>query len=377
MNILMLSSKDVTGLNHGAAIRIYNIAKRVADHGNKVTLIVCVHHLRKTGFQIESRSENLTIVRTSLIEMILSSFFFSRMNDCDLFQIEFPYLSYLLLLARLMGRRSILDEHGVEIEFVKEISKARNRKLSTLQFLRTLLLEFLGTKLSTRVLVCSRVDAKKLRRIYRLPDSKIVLAPNGVDEKFAEPVKGHIYKKPAILFVGSFDHAPNVYATKFLLNEVIPEVFSKNLNCMFVFVGRNPPSWLLEKAAEGEIEVFGNVDDVRPFIAGASLVVTPIFHGSGTRIKILECASMGKAIVSTSKGAEGLALQDGHSILLRENARGFAQAILLLLENRNLAITIGTKAREKVAREYSWALTICKIEKTYEAITHHRSRPHA
>jgi glycosyltransferase involved in cell wall biosynthesis len=369
MNVLILSPLDITELNHGAALRIHNIAQGLSQSGNNVTLIVCLHQMRRCGFSIEPLQRNLTVIRSSFRELLFSSFFISKIREADIIQLEFPSYSFIIPWLRLMGKNLVLDEHGVELEFIKEIHQATGRKLKLTKLLRTLLLEWIGVKCSSAIFVCSNIDGKKLQEIYSVPEKKIIVIPNGVAKEFFKPVKAINYGLPAILFLGSYNHPPNISAVKFLITEVIPRVFSKNNEAVFVFVGRNPPSWLGSGSYENRIRVFGNVDDVKPFIAGAKIVVTPIFHGSGTRIKILECGAIGKPIVSTSKGAEGLDVIDGKNILIRDDTQEFSAAVLKLLDDDSLAYKIGANLRQLVEEEYSWTKIVTKILKGYKLIS--------
>lgn len=249
MNILILSPLDITGLNHGGALRIYNIAKRLADSGNNVTLIT-YFDMPKRGTFIEKHGENLIVVKTTF-RKFLFSYLVPKALKADVIQVEFvSNTCFILPFLRVMGKHIVLDEHGVEIEFSVDNNKALGRKLKLRTYLRTFFLEFLGTKFSSVIFVCSKLDGAKLRRIYKISERKIVVVPNGVDEKFFEAIEPYKYGKPAILFLGSFDHPPNIFAAKFLLTEIIPQVFSQNEEALFAFVGRKPPPWLTSYASE-------------------------------------------------------------------------------------------------------------------------------
>jgi polysaccharide biosynthesis protein PslH len=367
MNILILSPLDITRLDNGGAIRIHHIAKRLANAGNNVTLITLNYNSERGTF-IQKDEENLVVVKTSL-KKFLFSYLVPKTIKTDVIQIEFVNTCFILPFLRAMGKHIVLDLHGVEIEFSADNNKALGRKLKFQTYLRTFFLEFLGTKFSSVIFVCSMLDGAKLRRIYKISKRKIVVIPNGVDEKFFEPIEPYKYGKPAILFLGSFDHPPNIFAAKFLLTDIIPQVFSQNEEALFAFVGRKPPPWLTSCASE-RIKVFGNVDDVRPFIAGAKVVVVPIFHGSGTRIKILESTAMGKPVVSTLKGAEGLDFRDGQSILIRDNLQEFVGAILQLLNKQSFAKEIGSTAQDLTMKKYMWSQIITKVLRTYKSICH-------
>lgn len=363
MNILILSRIDITKLDQGGALRVYNIAKRFADSGNNVTVIT-YSYMPNPDSGYEKLGANFTLIKTSLMKLLFL-YLVPLTIKSNVVQVEFVDICFILPFLRATGKCIVLDEHGVEIEFSADKNNALGKKLKLHNYLLTFFLEFLGTKFSSIILVCSQIDGAKLRRIYRISERKIVLVPNGISEKFFEPIEPYKYGKPAILFLGSFDHPPNIFAAKFLLTDIIPQIFSQNEEVLFALVGRQPPSWLISCASE-RIKIFGNVDDVRPFIAGAKVVVVPIFHGSGTRIKILESASMGKPVVSTSKGAEGLDFLNEHNILIRDNSQEFVRAILLLLDKPSLAEEIGSNAKELSMRKYRWSRIVDKALNAYK-----------
>jgi glycosyltransferase involved in cell wall biosynthesis len=102
------------------------------------------------------------------------------------------------------------------------------------------------------------------------------------------------------------------------------------------------------------VELTGYVADVRPYVRDAACYVVPLRVGGGTRLKILDAWAMGKAVVSTSVGCEGLAAEDGRNILIRDDPEGFAQAVCAVLRDGTLRRQLGTEGRQTVERHYSW-----------------------
>ncbi len=119
-------------------------------------------------------------------------------------------------------------------------------------------------------------------------------------------------------------------------------------------VGRNPSPALVATARAAGMTVTGTVDDVRPHIDEASVYVVPLRAGGGTRLKIFEALAMGKAVVSTSIGAEGLALTSGRQILIADGAEAFTASILEVLANDSLRQSLGAEGRRLVEDRYSW-----------------------
>jgi glycosyltransferase involved in cell wall biosynthesis len=286
--------------------------------------------------------------------------------QADVIQMEFPTFSPFMLFLRLLGKPIVLDEHGVEAYFIKELSDALEKPVSRLQYIRTFFLEWLAVKLSTVIFTCSMQDAKELQIKYKVPRKKLVVIPNGVDDDFFNHVDPYRYNRPMVIFVGNFDHAPNVYAAKIILNEIATLAHNGEENLFFALVGRNPPKWLNKRKNKNYVKVFGNVKDVRPYIDGADVAIAPIYHGSGTRIKILEYMALSKPIVSTYKGAEGLEVENGKHMLLRKTPKEFAEAIKELLSNKELATQIGRNSQKLATEKYLWKNIVKKVIKVYE-----------
>jgi glycosyltransferase involved in cell wall biosynthesis len=120
-------------------------------------------------------------------------------------------------------------------------------------------------------------------------------------------------------------------------------------------VGRNPSLQLREAAATAGVSVTGTVDDVRPYSRRAAVYVVPLRIGGGTRLKIYEALAMGKAVVSTTIGAEGLPLQEGVHILRADDAEAFAGKVVQLLRNPALRQELGAAGRRLMEQEYSWS----------------------
>jgi len=286
----------------------------------------------------------------------------------DIIQLEFPLFAPLIPFLKILRKPIILDEHGVEVYHVKEISLAMEKRLNKVQYLKTLLLEWFAIAVSSLVFTCSDHDARMLTEKYTIANNKLVIIPNGVDDDFFETANSHRYDKPTIIFVGNFDHAPNVYATKIILNDIAHATYKRNDNLDFVLVGRNPPRGLVKNRTQNCVKVFGNVKDVRPYLAGADIAIAPIYHGSGTRIKILEYMALGKPVISTSKGVEGLEVENEKHVLLRDDPTEFAEAIIELLSNKKLAITMGKNGQKLVKEKYRWKDIVTLAIKSYNQL---------
>jgi polysaccharide biosynthesis protein PslH len=195
----------------------------------------------------------------------------------------------------------------------------------------------------------SETDAEVLRRIA--PDGRYVVVPNGVDTEFFQPAEG---SGDTVVCVGSLGWFPNRDALEFLAERILPELRALGVTQRPVWVGQATPESQARYRKEYGVEVTGHVPDIRPYVRDAACYVVPIRSGGGTRIKILDAWAMGKAVVSTSVGCEGLDTVDGENILIRDEPGEFAAAVRDVVNDRALRARLQASARETVERRYSW-----------------------
>jgi len=140
-------------------------------------------------------------------------------------------------------------------------------------------------------------------------------------------------------------------------------------------IGAHPPPELIKFAnRDPAFNLLGFVDDVRPYISAAAVYVVPITVGGGTRLKILDAMSMGKAIVSTSTGCEGIEVEDGENIIIADSPTEFSRKVILLLKNTELRNRLEARARETAHELYSWKKIAPKLEQVYSYLGRKRKR---
>jgi polysaccharide biosynthesis protein PslH len=187
-----------------------------------------------------------------------------------------------------------------------------------------------------------------------LKPERLTVIPTGADTEFFRPIGGSEVSN-SMVFVGSMDWLPNEDAMLYFINEVFPLILRESPNASLCIVGRSPSSRLQAVASRhSQITLTGRVDDVRPYFAQGAVNIVPIRVGGGTRLKIFEAMGMGKAVVSTTIGAEGLPVSGGEHLLLADDAVSFAKCILELFRSPSMREKLGTAARELIERKYSW-----------------------
>src|SRR6267154_349452 len=199
-------------------------------------------------------------------------------------------------------------------------------------------------------MACSENDRQLLSSLC--PGLRVTVVPNVVDVDRYVSQREHT--SSTILFQGAMDWFPNRDAVSFCVARILPVLKQSVPHIHFVVAGRNPtPAFVSKFAGVSGIEFTGNVPDMRAEIAKAAVCIVHLRIGSGTRLKILEAAAMAKPVVSTRIGAEGLNFSDGEEIVLADEPRAFARAIVDLLADPVRRRTIGLAARRRVEAQYS------------------------
>lgn len=189
------------------------------------------------------------------------------------------------------------------------------------------------------------------------------VVPNGVDTEYYRP--GAEGEEERVVWVGGLGWFPNRDAVAHLLREIWPRVRSARPRAKLDLVGSAPPA-LRPAGWEGEgIEVHGFVDDLRPLVARAKVFVVPIRVGGGTRLKILDAMAMGKAIVSTSIGAEGIDGRAGEDWVVADTPDGFAAAVVRLLDDDGARRRLGAAARALAESRYEWKVVGADFRRLY------------
>jgi polysaccharide biosynthesis protein PslH len=150
------------------------------------------------------------------------------------------------------------------------------------------------------------------------------------------------------------DWLPNEDAMLYFVRDVLPLIRASEPTATLSIVGRQPTAAVSRLANVQGVEVTGRVDDVRPHVASAAVYVVPLRIGGGTRLKIFEAMAMGKAIVSTTVGAEGLPVAGGLHLFIADDAPAFAHAVVRLLRNQTERARLGDAARHLVLERYDW-----------------------
>lgn len=192
-------------------------------------------------------------------------------------------------------------------------------------------------------------DAQALRSIA--PSGKFVPLPNGVDTQFFQPSDG---PTEGVVLLGGTDWFPNLDGLEYFAKSVLPRLRNRFPRLPVKSVGRASPEEIRRFSDEFDMTLTGYVDDIRPHIQRARVLVVPLRVGGGSRLKILDAWAMGKAVVTTTIGCEGLDAVDGENAMIRDDPQSIAHAIIEVISDPSLRSRLGERARLLAQDQYSW-----------------------
>jgi glycosyltransferase involved in cell wall biosynthesis len=284
----------------------------------------------------------------------------------DVVVVDFPHAD--VLMPERIDAASVMFTHNVEAEiFERHAARAKGvwRMIWANQSRKMTRFEGDTLRRFDTVIAVSDRDADALTNRYGL--AHVEQIDTGVDLDFFTAEPPAMAPGPdggTLVFTATMSWQANVEGIHFLLDEVWPNLIAARPGIKAVIIGRNPPASLSNKIKERGLNVTltGFVDDIRPYVAQSHVYVIPLFVGSGTRIKAFEAMAMGRPVISTSLGIEGLDVTDGEHFLRADNAEMFSQRILSLLDDAALRDRIAGAARRLMEERFSWNTVAAQFE---------------
>jgi polysaccharide biosynthesis protein PslH len=385
MKILWVKSGGLLPLTHGGRIRSYNLAKELACH-HDVSLftfaaeednpvdaheplkgifrdLVCLpvkipkaRGLRETLDYARNLTSSWPYSMRKFCQPVIArelSAFLGR-KHYDLLLCDF------LLTAAVVPwdwpHPKVLFTHNIEAQIWERYYSVSNNPIwKAVCYREYRTLEGMERKYisgADHVLAVSENDRDFFLR-YASRDRMSVI-PTGVDIDYFTPSRDK--EDPnSIVFTGSMDWVGNEDGIVFFIKKALPLIRRRFPRAKLSVVGRKPSARLREICKlEQDVEVTGTVDDIRPYLGRGCVYVVPLLVGGGTRIKIFEAMAAGKAVVSTTIGAEGLPVKHGENILLADDPESLAKCVVELLSDEARRKQMGDSARKLVAESYSW-----------------------
>jgi GT2 family glycosyltransferase/glycosyltransferase involved in cell wall biosynthesis len=360
-------------LAHGGAVRMYSLMRRAAKDFDQV-LVSFAGELQETPPELLDICCEIVLVkrpgthllpsssRPDVVEEFDSPAFHAALRQTvlkwkpSIAQLEFTQMAQYALDCA--PAKTILVEHDVTLDLYQQLLKQGDDWELRRQLKHWIPFETAAWRAVDRVLTMSEKD-RKLVLQEGVPPKQAACLPNGVDlERFRPSTRQPDPSR--LLFIGSFAHLPNVLAVDFFLREVWPQLQTLGVSLHIIagarhqyFLDRYRDRVQMDLARPGmEVEDF--VSDVRPAYERAAVVVAPLLASAGTNIKIMEAMAMGKAIVSTPAGINGLDLNPDRDVIVTSTAAQMGQAIRALVENPTERQSIEQQARLTVERWFDW-----------------------
>jgi glycosyltransferase involved in cell wall biosynthesis len=285
------------------------------------------------------------------------------MFEPDLVVLELLLTHHYIDALGEQGMPIVLDAHNIEGPLAIDLAaaavggrEARLRRATLAE--RLVKIESAAFERADQVWVPSERDARLAVHRYGTT-TPIEVVPNALDvDSYAGPPAGDEERlgatDPTVVLTARFDYPPNAIAARFLVEEVLPRLWERLPSARLQLVGSSPTGLIRAAAAqEPRIEVTGPVPEVTRFLARAFAVVVPLFHGGGTRLKVLEAFAAGTPVVATMKAVEGLDAVEGAHLVAAESADEFVAALVALWTDQARAAGIAARAQRLVRERYS------------------------
>jgi glycosyltransferase involved in cell wall biosynthesis len=290
-------------------------------------------------------------------------------NRFDIVQLEMLYMApYLETIRRHSDAKIILRAHNIEYLIWERITSVTKNPLKK-QYLGTLTRKLRNYELSVMdkfdgIATITAKDAEFFRKAgCRIPLTDI---PFGIDINNYKPE--YTAKDEVSLFhLGSMNWMPNEEGVRWFLDNAWPEIHKANPNLKFYLAGRMMPGWLINLKINN-VEVVGEVDDATKFINEKGIMIVPLLSGSGIRIKIIEGMALGKTIISTTIGAEGINYKKGRDILIADTPEEFHKAVSQCINDKDYCSSIGRNARKLIENDHNIKKIIDKLIRFYNKV---------
>ncbi|MCF8298903.1 MAG: glycosyltransferase family 4 protein [Saprospiraceae bacterium] len=382
MNILQICNKIPYPPQDGGAIAMNNITNSFINSGHKVKILAVTSpkhsvkieelpedYVNKTKIELEFINTdvkataaflNLFSCRSYNIQRFYSIKFENKLtktlkeNNFDIIQFESIFLvSYLKTVRKHSNAKIVLRAHNVEHRIWERMAMTEK------SFLKRRYIKLLAKRLKkVEIAESNNVDSictvtQNDLEIFRQNGCKVPMTviPIGIDVTKESKLYKTEVEFPSIFHIGAMDWMPNIEAVNWFLDNVWDEVHKQFPELKFYLAGRNTPEWLL-KLNKPNVEVLGEVESAGEFISAKAIMIVPLLSGSGMRVKIIEGMMLGKAIITTSIGIEGIEATNNENVLIANTALEFVEAISKCVIDKEFCIKLGENAKAHAGNVY-------------------------
>ncbi|MBQ3710479.1 MAG: glycosyltransferase [Bacteroidales bacterium] len=380
MKILLLCNKSPYPALEGGPMAMNSIVTGLLEAGHKVKILavnskkynvtandIPENYKQKTGIELidvdlrvkpAQAFKNLFSKKSYHVERFISKEFTDRLIEVlkedtyDVVQLETLFMTpYVETIRKNSKAMIVLRAHNVEHLIWERIAKG------TKFFLKRAYIKHLAKTLKNYELTAinqvdgiaaiTRKDAAFFRKYCATPTIDI---PFGVYPEDYTP-SFEVNEKPSFYHIGSMNWIPNEEGIRWFIDNCMDAVVAKVPDFTFHLAGRNMPEWLKE-LNDPHVDVIGEVPDAKAFVTSHNVAIVPLLSGSGIRIKIIESMALGKTVITTMVGAEGILYDEDANIIIAENKAKMSEAIRRINENPAMAVEIGKAARKLVEEVY-------------------------
>lgn len=374
MRILQLMNKVPWPPKDGGAIACLNMTKGFAMLGHEVTVLsmnTSKHHisLKDMPAELRNRADFRLVEVPAYINWFEAALnlLFSKLpynaqrfisdeysfelvkllteKTFDIIQLEGLYLCpYIPVIRKYSEAKIAYRAHNIEYEiWARTASLSEGFRSKYLRNLSKRIKRFEISYLNTYDILVPITD-RDGQILDELGNTKPRhTSQTGIDFASLVPTAKKL-EFPSLFHIGALDWAPNQEGLIWFFNHCWPKIHSENPYLKFYLAGRNAPDWFVRHIKLDGVEYLGEINDAYDFINSKAIMVVPLFSGSGMRIKIIEGMSLGKPIVTTDIGTEGIPTENGNNILIANTADEFTEAIFRLINDRELSNRIGKNA---------------------------------
>jgi sugar transferase (PEP-CTERM/EpsH1 system associated) len=395
MNILFLSTENPYPPDGGHHLRTFNILKILASRHKiyfvgfaqdesefkytpeirKLCETVDIYKVSKTGYN--KNFFMLACKNTFSKHPLIAQRYFiveARERIEQIFahhSIDLVHMDMLALglyRGHLRSTPVVLTNHNVEsLRLYRWAEIEKNVFTKSFLFYQYLKLKQFEKRICPAFNLCIAVsdyDKTYLKNLCGMDNFAVI--PNGVDIHYFKPDSVEVSKNHMV-WVGGMTGPYNSDAVDFFIEKIWPLIKNKIPEASIDFAGGSPTQMLRNRALEDKsVHVLGFVPDIRPIVQRASVFIAPIRIGSGTKIKVLNAMAQAKPVVATTIGAEGIDVTPEENILIADDPEEFAEKVLYLLRNEEVARKMGKRARELMEEKYNWDLIAKNIHRIYE-----------
>ncbi|MCQ2262821.1 MAG: glycosyltransferase family 4 protein [Bacteroidales bacterium] len=383
MNILQLCHKPPFPPSDGGTIAMNNVTQGLLQAGHRVKVLAIEtpkHRVNqenitdeyKNAVQFESVYVDTSIAFLPALKTVFNrqsyqvSRFFSKnfakklvevlqQQQFDIVQLESVFMApYISIIRQNSDAKIVLRTHNIEHQIWQRVAKNEPvfPKKWAIKYFANQLERFecgLGNKVDAFAAI-SEPDFQFFSNYFKIPGTILHFGIN-IDD-YAENEDYIPSDTPELFHVGSMNWKPNIEGIEFFLDEVWPLLLERFPQLTFTIAGRGIPHNIAERS-DKNVEIVGEVPSANDFILSKDIMVVPLLSGSGVRVKIIEGMALGKTVITTSIGAEGLAVENGKNILIANTPEEFVDAIAKCVHTPDICAILGENARNFVALNHN------------------------